>query len=64
MNLYEDQNIFTDIFENHFDKDKFSYFVRNLLNGNPNLSILHSCKAGSCKMIPYMQTFKINTNEI
>jgi len=31
MKLYEAKNIITDVFENPFDKDKFSYFVRNLL---------------------------------
>ena len=31
MKLYEAKNIITDVFENPFDKDKFSYFIRNLL---------------------------------
>ncbi len=31
MKLYEAKNIITDVFENPFDKDKFNYFVRNLL---------------------------------
>jgi Eco57I restriction-modification methylase/TaqI-like C-terminal specificity domain len=31
MKLYEAKNIITDIFENQFNKDKFSYFIRNLL---------------------------------
>ncbi len=31
MKLYEAKNIITDVFENPFEKDKFSYFVRNLL---------------------------------
>ena len=32
MKLYEAKNIITDVFENPFDKDKFNYFIRNLLN--------------------------------
>lgn len=31
MKLYEAKNIITEVFENPFDKDKFSYFIRNLL---------------------------------
>ncbi len=31
MKLYEAKNIITDVFENPFDKEKFSYFTRNLL---------------------------------
>lgn len=31
MKLYEAKSIITDVFENSFDKDKFSHFVRNLL---------------------------------
>lgn len=31
MKLYEAKNIITDVFENPFNKDKFSYFIRNLL---------------------------------
>jgi hypothetical protein len=31
MKLYEAKNIITEVFENPFDKEKFSYFVRNLL---------------------------------
>ena len=31
MRLYEAQKTITDVFENPFDKTKFSYFIRNLL---------------------------------
>mgnify|MGYP006290653017 CR=1 FL=1 len=31
MKLYEAKNIITDVFEYPFDKDKFRYFIRNLL---------------------------------
>ena len=31
MKFYEAKNIITDVFENPFNKDKFSWFVRNLL---------------------------------
>lgn len=31
MKRYEAKNIITEVFENPFDKDKFSYFIRNLL---------------------------------
>lgn len=31
MKLYEAKNIITEVFENPFDKEKFSYFIRNLL---------------------------------
>ncbi len=31
MKLYEAKNIITDVFENAFDKDKYAYFVKNLL---------------------------------
>jgi hypothetical protein len=31
MKLYEAKSIITDVFENPFDKEKFSYFIRNLL---------------------------------
>ena len=31
MKLYEAKNIITNVFENPFDKDQFSYFIRNLL---------------------------------
>jgi hypothetical protein len=31
MKLYEAKNIITEVFENPFDKDKFKYFIRNLL---------------------------------
>lgn len=31
MKLYEAKNIITEVFENPFDKDSYSYFIRNLL---------------------------------
>ena len=31
MKLYKAKNIITEVFENPFDKDKFSYFIRYLL---------------------------------
>jgi hypothetical protein len=29
MKLYEAKNINTEVFENPFDKEKFSYYIRN-----------------------------------
>jgi REP element-mobilizing transposase RayT/tRNA1(Val) A37 N6-methylase TrmN6 len=42
MKLYEAKNIITEVFENPFDKDKFSYFIRNLLKNMQTAEFLRS----------------------
>ncbi|WP_016775750.1 Eco57I restriction-modification methylase domain-containing protein [Anaerophaga thermohalophila] len=42
MKLYEAKNIITEVFENPFDKDKFSYFIRNLLKNMQKAEFLRT----------------------
>lgn len=42
MKLYEAKNIITEVFENPFDKDKFSYFIRNLLKNIQSAEFLRA----------------------
>ena len=43
MKLYEAQNIIKDVFESSFDKEKYAYFIRNLLK---NLQISEFTRTG------------------